>query len=136
MAKLKKHNRKSNDPYSEYNLEKFLDLEPDQLVLELKALIDSLKSETGKRSTFYPEVGTAFLDTTNGNHLMIVESKNDLSVMSDVNEGYVSFRCPMRGSKDFPNWLKSLKDGTIDVVWCPVVGRVQSNDHYMTSWDL
>lgn len=136
MAKLKKHNRKSNDPYSRYNLEKFLDLQPEKLVLELKSLIDSIKSEINERSVFYPEIGTAFLDATFGNHLLIVESKNDLSVMSDANEGYVSFRCPMKGSKDFPNWLKSLKDGMIDIVWCPVMGKVQSNDDYILYWNL
>lgn len=136
MAKLKKQNQhRVVDSYSKYKLNELVGLDAKNLVLEVKKLIDEVRSES--RVHFYPEVGTAFCDvSTSSKQLLVVEPQEDLSVFSNSSEGYVSCRCPVFGSRDFPSWLNSVKSGSIEIVWCPVIGRVHDNEQYLSHWNL
>lgn len=82
---------------------------------------------------FYPKVDTVFVEPLSG-ILFVSESEDDLSVMSSLEDGYVSCRCAQRGSTDYPNWLSSVKNGSIQVVWCPIFGRIVDNNFYLDCW--
>lgn len=128
---------KVNDPYKKYGLTDIVEseLSKNELLSALKDLVDLVKNE--KNNLFYPETGTAFWDKSlSPSRLFIVESKENLSAIFDHKDGFVAFLCQESGSGDFPNWLESVRKREIEVIWCPVHGRIHDNDTYIELWDL
>jgi hypothetical protein len=87
------------------------------------------KSDDAVSSGFYPEEGTVFIKEGNP---CIVESSQNLSVLSneETDVAYWSFE---DGYSDFLFWHQAVHQGTIDIVWCPKKGRVESNQVYLGS---
>jgi hypothetical protein len=141
MPRVKKKiiDSNKNDPYEKYDLKKIIEsnLSKNELLEAIKDLIDLVKSESNDSTHFYPAAGTAFYDkSTSPTSLLIVEQKSDLSVISDPKQGFVAFFCSENGVGDFPNWVESVRDGSIEVVWCPVHGRIADNNDYIKKWNL
>ena len=94
------------------------------------------KEKTPEKTTFYPQAGTAFCDCGSTPKIIVVESEENLAAINDPEDGFVAVHSLEGGYDDFPNWLKSVKDGTVEVVWCPVMKRVPSNAEYLKHWKL
>lgn len=86
--------------------------------------------------SFYPEEGTAFCDKTKSQKLFVIESQDNVAVVNNVEDGFVAVHSLDDGYDDYPNWLDSVKSGTIEVVWCPVMKRVSNNKDYLNHWKL
>jgi len=93
-------------------------------------------SKEKEKTTFYPEQETAFCDKSSTQKLLIVESQENLAVINDLEDGFVAVYSLESGHEDFANWLQSVKDGKIEVVWCPVMKRVENNKDYLKHWKL
>jgi len=141
MPRMKKtiSTTKPNDPYKKYGLKNIAEsgLSKEDLLIALKDLVDLVKNETNEKRSFYPEEGTAFCDKSlSPAQLSIVESKDNLSAIFDHNDGHVAFFNQENGSGDFSNWVQSIREGLIEIIWCPVHGRILNNDHYIELWGL
>jgi len=89
-----------------------------------------------QQTTFYPLQGTAFYDKSKSHKLFIVESKENLAVINDIDDGFVAIHSLDEGYDDFSNWLSCVKEGKIEIAWCPEMKRVSSNNEYLQHWKL
>jgi hypothetical protein len=140
MPRVKKksqaHDVLQKDSYSKYNLNDIIESSTNKndLLKALKTLVDSVRKEN--KTGFYPETGTAFCDKSiHPPRVFIVESKHSLSVTCQ-SDNSVAFFCAESGCGDFSNWVDSVKDESIEVIWCPVHGRIANNQDYIQKWNL
>jgi hypothetical protein len=87
-----------------------------------------------KKDSFYPEPGTAFIDKGyHPNRLMITEPNTELP--TNFSGDCVAFYCRHNGIGEFPRWLDSVRNGSIEVIFCPKKGKIDSNDQYLSYWN-
>ena len=85
------------------------------------------------KDQFYPRPGTAFIDKGyDPPKLLITEPSTEL--VSNYTGDCVAFYCRDNGVGEFPRWLDSVRNGSIEVIFCPQRGRVSSNEEYLTFW--
>ncbi len=85
------------------------------------------------KDQFYPKPGTAFIDKGyDPPKLLITEPSTEL--VSNYTGDCVAFYCRDNGIGEFPRWIDSVRNGSIEVIFCPQKGRVSSNEEYLTFW--
>ena len=85
------------------------------------------------KDQFYPKPGTAFIDKGyDPPKLLITEPSTEL--VSNYTGDCVAFYCRDNGVGEFPRWLDSVRNGSIEVIFCPQKGRVSSNEEYLVFW--
>jgi len=118
------------DVANKLTTEKLSSTETANLLYDLALKIH--KDFMGKDS-FYPLAGTAFIDKGySPPKLLITESANEL--ISNYTGDCVAFYCRDNGIGEFPRWLDSVRNGSIEVIFCPKKGKISSNDEYLLYW--
>ena len=85
------------------------------------------------KDQFYPKPGTAFIDKGyDPPKLLVTEPSTEL--VSNYTGDCVAFYCRDNGIGEFPRWIDSVRNGSIEVIFCPQKGRVSSNEEYLTFW--
>ena len=64
---------------------------------------------------------------------MLVEDKRDRTVET---YGTIAFYDRDHGMGDYPNWLENVRSGKVKILWCPALGRVDSNEVYLAHWEV
>ena len=87
-----------------------------------------------RKDDFYPKEGTAFIDKGyNPPRLMIIEPASEL--ISNYSGDCVAFYCRHNGIGEFARWLDSVRNGSIEILYCPKKGRISSNQEYLDYWN-
>lgn len=87
-----------------------------------------------EKDEFYPKAGTAFVDKGyDPPKLLISESSEEL--ISNYSGDCVAFYCRDNGIGEFPRWLESVRNGSIEVIFCPKKGKIFSNEEYLKFWN-
>lgn len=85
------------------------------------------------KDSFYPKEGTAFIDKGyDPPKLLITEPSTEL--ISNYTGDCVAFYCRDNGIGEFPRWLESVRNGSIEVIFCPKKGKITSNEVYLAYW--
>lgn len=85
------------------------------------------------KDQFYPRPGTAFIDKGyDPPKLLITEPSTEL--VSNYTGDCVAFYCRDNGIGEFPRWIDSVRNGSIEVIFCPQKGRISSNEEYLVFW--
>ena len=97
--------------------------------------VDSLRSKcfpVPPAPNFYPLPGTVFAVVGSCTPYVVV----DRDPMISVSPHSITFNNYLNGMCEFPNWLKGVRDGGVEIVWCSRVGKVISNEVWLKSWGL
>lgn len=92
-----------------------------------KKVVVEIQKKTSHTKTFYPHENTVFV---HNDEVFVVESIQNLSVLSDDTKDVACYSL-VSGYKDFPDWNDAVLAGSVQVVWCPKLGRVASNKAYL-----
>lgn len=118
------------DVANKLTTEKLSSTETANLLYDLALKIH--KDLMGK-DQFYPKPGTAFIDKGyNPPKLLITEPSMEL--VSNYTGDCVAFYCRDNGIGEFPRWLDSIRNGSIEVIFCPKKGKISSNEEYLAYW--
>lgn len=108
----------------------------DQLMkLELEtfnACVDSLRSKCFPPKQFVPLHGTVFLNS--GSRIPCVVEEHSRSCIA-IPHNISRHQCN-NATSYYHDWLAAVKDGNVELVWCPRDGRIVSNDVWLKSWGL
>jgi hypothetical protein len=85
------------------------------------------------KDDFYPTPGTAFIDKAYSPPKLLISEKTE-ELSSNYTGDCVAFYCRDNGIGEFPRWLESVRNGSIEVIFCPKKGKISSNEEYLTFW--
>ena len=81
---------------------------------------------------FYPPTGTTFV--VKGGTIPYVVVGKDIAF--ENSPGGISYNHPECGICEYLDWIESVRDGGVTVVWCVKGGKVPSNGEWLASWGL
>lgn len=108
-------------------------LSPKQTAELLYDLALKVHKDLMGKDQFYPRPGTAFIDKGyDPPKLLVTEPSTEL--VSNYTGDCVAFYCRDNGIGEFPRWIDSVRNGSIEVIFCPQKGRISSNEEYLVFW--
>jgi hypothetical protein len=80
---------------------------------------------------FYPLPGTVFARLGSCTPYVVTERDKPLHA-----PGGIYYNDHMNGISEFPNWLTGVRDGGVEIIWCPREGKIASNEIWLKNCGL